>query len=69
MKNKILIIGAGLGGLALAQGLAKAGLDAAVFERDESPASKPQGQMTLIAWQKLTKLLLITNGNSKAIHA
>lgn len=43
MKNKILIIGAGLGGLALAQGLAKAGLDAAVFERDESPASRPQG--------------------------
>lgn len=43
MKNKILIIGAGLGGLALAQGLAKAGLDAVVFERDESPASRPQG--------------------------
>ncbi len=43
MQNKILIIGAGLGGLALAQGLAKAGLDAAVFERDESPASRPQG--------------------------
>ncbi len=43
MKNKILIIGAGIGGLALAQGLARAGFHAAVFERDESPASRPQG--------------------------
>jgi len=43
MKNKILIIGAGLGGLALAQGLVKAGFHATVFERDESPASRPQG--------------------------
>lgn len=43
MKNRVLIIGAGLGGLALAQGLAKAGFHATVFERDESPTSRPQG--------------------------
>jgi 2-polyprenyl-6-methoxyphenol hydroxylase-like FAD-dependent oxidoreductase len=43
MQNKILIIGAGLGGLALAQGLVKAGFHATVFERDENPASRPQG--------------------------
>lgn len=43
MKNKVLIIGAGLGGLALAQGLAKAGISATVYERDESPTSRPQG--------------------------
>ncbi len=43
MGNKILIIGAGLGGLALAQGLAKAGFHVTVFERDESPTSRPQG--------------------------
>lgn len=39
----ILIIGAGLGGLALAQGLVKAGFDVAVFERDEGPTSRSQG--------------------------
>lgn len=43
MQNKILIIGAGLGGLALAQGLVKAGFYPTVFERDENPTSRPQG--------------------------
>lgn len=43
MKSRVLIIGAGLGGLALAQGLTKAGFLTTVFERDESPTSRPQG--------------------------
>lgn len=43
MRNRILIIGAGLGGLALAQALFKAGFDVTVFERDESSSSRPQG--------------------------
>lgn len=43
MRDKILIIGAGLGGLALAQGLVKAGFNVTVFERDESPTSRLQG--------------------------
>lgn len=40
---KIIIIGAGLGGLALAQGLIRAGFDVVVFERDKSPESRTQG--------------------------
>lgn len=44
MRNeKILIIGAGLGGLALANGLVQAGFNVTVFERDESPISRTQG--------------------------
>lgn len=43
MQSQILIIGAGLGGLALAQGLVKSGFNVTVFERDESPTSRPQG--------------------------
>ena len=60
MKNKILIIGAGLGGLALAQGLATAGFHAIVFERDESPASRPQGyriSIRSLGMQALSALL------------
>jgi 2-polyprenyl-6-methoxyphenol hydroxylase-like FAD-dependent oxidoreductase len=40
---RAIIIGAGLGGLCLAQGLRQAGLEVAVFERDESLASRQQG--------------------------
>lgn len=43
MSHKILIIGAGLAGLALAQGLTKAGFDVTVFERDKGPTSRSQG--------------------------
>src|SRR2546421_12932729 len=32
---RVLVIGAGLGGLCLAQGLRQAGVDVAVYERDE----------------------------------
>ena len=42
-EQSILIIGAGLGGLGLAQGLAKAGFSVTVFERDQSPTSRVQG--------------------------
>ena len=45
MKNKldIAIIGGGIGGLCLAQGLKKAGIPVQVYERDEAASSRRQG--------------------------
>jgi 2-polyprenyl-6-methoxyphenol hydroxylase-like FAD-dependent oxidoreductase len=40
---KVLIVGAGLGGLCLAQALRKANVAVEVFERDASPWDRPQG--------------------------
>ena len=40
---RIAIVGAGLSGLCLAQGLRQAGVDVAVYERDASPSSRAQG--------------------------
>lgn len=42
-QQTILIIGAGLGGLSLAQGLVKSGFNVSVFERDLNPSSRAQG--------------------------
>ncbi|MFI0421006.1 FAD-dependent oxidoreductase [Spongiactinospora sp. 9N601] len=40
---RVIVIGAGLGGLALASGLRRAGLDVAVYERDPRPLIRRQG--------------------------
>ena len=39
----LIIIGAGLGGLSLAQTLRRAGISAQIFERDHGPFERPQG--------------------------
>lgn len=39
----VIVVGAGLGGLCLAQGLRQAGISFAVYERDASPESRTQG--------------------------
>lgn len=60
MDDQILIIGAGLGGLALAQGLVKAGFNVTVFERDEGPTSRSQGyriSIRSLGMNALTELL------------
>ncbi|MEV5755113.1 FAD-dependent monooxygenase [Actinoallomurus sp. NPDC052308] len=40
---RVLVIGGGIGGLCLAQGLRKAGIDVIVYERDASPKGRMQG--------------------------
>jgi len=40
---RVLVIGGGLGGLCLAQGLHKAGISVAVYERDSEPSARNQG--------------------------
>lgn len=55
-RLSILIIGAGLGGLALAQGLVKTGFNVTVFERDVSAASRPQGYRISIRSLGMTAL-------------
>jgi len=42
-KPSIIIVGAGLGGLALAAGLTRAGFPVTILERDASPDARPQG--------------------------
>ena len=53
----VLIIGGGIGGLALAQGLTRAGVSAAVYERDSSLTSRLQGYR-----------VHISPGGSRALH-
>ncbi|KAJ3297661.1 hypothetical protein HK104_000251 [Borealophlyctis nickersoniae] len=43
MSIHVIIVGAGLGGLALAQGLKKHNISFSIFERDQSSAYRPQG--------------------------
>jgi 2-polyprenyl-6-methoxyphenol hydroxylase-like FAD-dependent oxidoreductase len=40
---KVMIIGGGIGGLCLGQGLRQAGIDVAVYERDRTPDARLQG--------------------------
>ena len=57
-KLDVLVIGGGIGGLCLAQGLKKAGVNVAVYERDESQISRLQGFRVHISPE-----------GSKALHA
>jgi 2-polyprenyl-6-methoxyphenol hydroxylase-like FAD-dependent oxidoreductase len=55
-ENAVAIIGGGLGGLCLANGLKNAGVSVAVYERDQSPEARPQGYRIHIDPQGSTAL-------------
>jgi 2-polyprenyl-6-methoxyphenol hydroxylase-like FAD-dependent oxidoreductase len=55
-EHTVAIIGGGLGGLCLANGLKKAGISVAVYERDQSPDARPQGYRIHIDPQGSTAL-------------
>ena len=57
-KLQVMIIGAGTGGLCLAQGLHAAGIEVRVFERDRTPVDRIQGY----------RLTISATGN-RALHA
>lgn len=52
----VAIVGGGIGGLCLAQGLKKAGVPVTVYERDETPTSRSQGYRVHIDPQGSTAL-------------
>jgi len=54
----VLVIGGGIGGLCLAQGLKQAGVSVAVYERDRTPTDRLQGYR-----------VHISPGGSRALHA
>lgn len=43
MGLRVMVVGAGTGGLCLAHGLRAAGIDVRIFERDRTPTDRPQG--------------------------
>lgn len=52
----ILIIGSGLGGLLLAQGLLSASIPFAIYERDAAPSARPQGYRIRISGEGIAAL-------------
>ncbi|MEV7011270.1 NAD(P)/FAD-dependent oxidoreductase [Streptosporangium sp. NPDC051022] len=56
-NSRVAIIGGGIGGLCLAQGLRGAGVDVAVYERDRTPADRLQGYR-----------IHIDSGGARALH-
>jgi hypothetical protein len=58
MGLNVVVVGGGIGGLALAQGLRGAGVDVAVFERDRTPTDRMQGYR-----------VHINRAGSRALHA
>src|SRR6266516_6181336 len=58
MSIRVVVIGGGIGGLALAQGLRRGGVEVAVYERDRAAADRLQGYR-----------VHINRAGSRALHA
>ena len=58
MKLRVIVIGGGIGGLALAQGLRRRGVEVAAYERDRTPTDRLQGYR-----------VHINTAGSRALHA
>ena len=57
-KPRVLIIGAGLGGMALAQALRGRGIEFQIFERDDYDGARSQGwAITLYEWLVLRRVV------------
>jgi 2-polyprenyl-6-methoxyphenol hydroxylase-like FAD-dependent oxidoreductase len=61
-RLRVAVVGGGLGGLCLAQGLHRAGSDVTVYERDAALDSRPQGYRLHIGAPELFELFLATCG-------
>jgi cation diffusion facilitator CzcD-associated flavoprotein CzcO len=66
-KPHVLILGAGIGGLTLAQALRKQGITAEVFERDTSINSRSQGWA--IALHGSVYISIVVNMVAKSIKS
>ncbi|XTI92673.1 FAD/NAD(P)-binding domain-containing protein [Cenococcum geophilum] len=67
-RKPVLIIGAGIAGLAFAQGLRKKGIPFLVFERDASTHSRPQGWALTIHFSLPCLLDLLPEDIGSRIH-
>ena len=66
---RVLVVGAGIGGLALAQGLRGAGIEVAVFEKDATAAFRDQGYRIRVNADGINALRTVLSPSAFALFA